>query len=75
MTSRQFSGGHVTEEAGWDVATGRELWQAPRPAGGKATLMTYMVNGRQYVAIAAGGDGAFFGKGDQIVVFMLPIAR
>ncbi len=59
----------------FDVATGRELWQAPLPAGGKATPMTYMVNGRQYVAIAAGGDGAIFGKGDQIVVFTLPTAR
>ena len=59
----------------FDVATGRELWQAPLPAGGKATPMTYMVNGRQYVAIAAGGDGAIFGKGDQIVVFALPAAR
>ena len=59
----------------FDVATGRELWRAPLPAGGKATPMTYMVNGRQYVAIAAGGDGAIFGKGDQIVVFTLPTAR
>jgi glucose dehydrogenase len=34
--------------------------------------MTYRVNGRQYVAIAAGGDGAYFGKSDEIVVFALP---
>ena len=59
----------------FDVETGRELWQAQLPAGGKATPMTYMVNGRQYVAIAAGGDGAFFGKGDEIVVFALPSPR
>jgi quinoprotein glucose dehydrogenase len=59
----------------YDVETGRELWQAQLPAGGKATPMTYMVNGRQYVAIAAGGDGGFFGKGDEIVVFALPLQR
>ena len=59
----------------FDAETGRELWQAPLPAGGKATPMTYMVNGRQYVAIAAGGDGAIFGKGDEIVVFALPATR
>jgi quinoprotein glucose dehydrogenase len=59
----------------FDAETGRELWQAQLPAGGKATPMTYMVNGRQYVAIAAGGDGAFFGKGDQVVVFALPVPR
>jgi quinoprotein glucose dehydrogenase len=58
-----------------DVETGRVLWQALLPAGGKATPMTYMVNGRQYVAIAAGGDGAIFGKGDELVVFALPGAR
>jgi quinoprotein glucose dehydrogenase len=59
----------------FDLDTGRELWRAPLPAGGKATPMTYMVAGRQYVAIAAGGDGAIFGKGDEIVVFALPRGR
>ena len=59
----------------FDVETGRLLWQAQLPAGGKATPMTYMVNGRQYVAIAAGGDGAIFGKGDELVVFALPAPR
>ena len=59
----------------FDVETGRQLWQSLLPAGGKATPMTYMVDGRQYVAIAAGGDGAIFGKGDEIVVFTLPAKR
>jgi quinoprotein glucose dehydrogenase len=59
----------------FDAETGRVLWQAQLPAGGKATPMTYMVNGRQYVAIAAGGDGAIFGKGDELVVFALPPTR
>ena len=59
----------------FDVESGRQLWQAALPAGGKATPMTYMVEGRQYVAIAAGGDGAIFGKGDEIVVFALPVRR
>jgi len=59
----------------FDTETGRQLWQAALPAGGKATPMTYMVNGRQYVAIAAGGDGAIFGKGDELVVFALPAPR
>jgi quinoprotein glucose dehydrogenase len=56
----------------FDVETGRELWRAALPAAGKATPMTYAVNGRQYVAIAAGGDGGVFGKGDEVVVFALP---
>jgi quinoprotein glucose dehydrogenase len=59
----------------FDVETGRELWRAPLPAGAKATPMTYAVGGRQYVAVAAGGDGDVFGKGDEIVVFALPAQR
>ncbi|MGQ0642879.1 MAG: pyrroloquinoline quinone-dependent dehydrogenase [Gemmatimonadaceae bacterium] len=55
----------------FDVDTGRELWKAPLPAGGKATPMTYAAGGRQFVAIGAGGGGAF-GTGDAIVVFALP---
>jgi len=56
----------------FDVETGRELWHAPLPAAGKATPMTYAVGGRQFVAIAAGGDGDVFGKSDEIVAFALP---
>jgi len=56
----------------FDVATGRELWHGDLPVGGKATPMTYAVDGRQFVAIAAGGDGGLFGKSDEIVVFALP---
>lgn len=56
----------------FDLESGRELWHAQLPAGGKATPMTYAVGGRQYVAIAAGGDGAYFGKSDQVIVFALP---
>ncbi|MEP6618803.1 MAG: pyrroloquinoline quinone-dependent dehydrogenase [bacterium] len=59
----------------FDIDTGRELWSAPLPAGGKATPMTYAVGGRQFVAIAAGGDGDVFGKGDEIIVFALGGAK
>jgi quinoprotein glucose dehydrogenase len=56
----------------YDSETGRELWSAELPAGGKATPMTYMVDGKQYVVIAAGGDGGFFGASDALVAFTLP---
>jgi quinoprotein glucose dehydrogenase len=57
----------------FDIETGRELWKAPLPAGGKATPMTYQGrDGRQYVVIAAGGDGEVFGKGDELLAFALP---
>lgn len=57
----------------FDVETGRELWSGALPAGGKATPMTYLgADGRQYVVIAAGGDGDRFGSGDAVVAFALP---
>ena len=56
----------------FETATGRVLWETELPAGAKATPMTYAANGRQYVAVAAGGDGGFFGKSDEVVVFALP---
>jgi len=57
----------------FDVATGRVLWSAVLPAGGKATPMTYVgEDGRQYVVIAAGGDGSRFGRGDAVIGFALP---
>ena len=55
------------------TASGRELWRAELPAGGKATPMTYRDrNGRQIVIISAGGDGGYFGMSDAIVAFALP---
>jgi quinoprotein glucose dehydrogenase len=57
----------------FDIETGAELWKGKLPAGGKATPMTYLgADGRQYVVIAAGGDGKLFGKSDEIVAFALP---
>ncbi len=56
----------------YDVDTGQELWSATLPAGGKATPMTYHgADGKQYVVIAAGGDGGRFGKSDRVVAFAL----
>jgi quinoprotein glucose dehydrogenase len=39
----------------FDKSTGELLWEANLPFSGNATPITYEVNGRQYVAIAAGG--------------------
>ena len=41
----------------FEKATGRVLWEHQLPAGGYATPSVYMIDGRQYVAIAAGGSG------------------
>jgi quinoprotein glucose dehydrogenase len=57
----------------FDVDTGRELWKGRLPAGGQATPMSYQVNGRQFVVIAAGGHGGLDTKqGDYVVAFALP---
>jgi len=57
----------------FDIDTGKELWRAGLPAGAKATPMTYRgADGRQYVVVAAGGDGETWGAGDAIVAFALP---
>ena len=39
----------------FDSQTGELLWQTVLPNAGVATPVTYMVNGKQYVVIAAGG--------------------
>ena len=39
----------------FDKSTGKLLWEAKLPFAGNATPATYMVNGRQYVVIGAGG--------------------
>jgi len=55
----------------FDIQTGRELWRGALPASGKATPMSYqLASGEQFVAIAAGGGGAW-GAGDHIVTFRL----
>ncbi|MGB2715291.1 MAG: family 16 glycoside hydrolase [Vicinamibacterales bacterium] len=53
--------------------SGRLLWEHQLPAGGYATPSVYMVDGRQYVVIAAGGSGKNATKsGDSIIAFALP---
>ncbi len=55
--------------------SGKLLWEHKLPAGGYATPCTYMIEGRQYVAIAAGGGGKLGTKyGDSIIAFALPAA-
>jgi quinoprotein glucose dehydrogenase len=43
----------------FNKSTGEELWKGKLPAPAQATPMTYSINGRQFVVIAAGGHGLF----------------
>ena len=58
----------------FDKDTGKQLWETRLPASAHATPMTYMGrDGRQYVAIAAGGGNKYNKKyGGKLVVFSLP---
>jgi quinoprotein glucose dehydrogenase len=56
----------------FDLESGEELWKGRLPAGGQATPMTYAIDGRQFVVIAAGGHGgAGTTRGDYVVAFAL----
>ena len=74
------AGGVVFDGAAWDAhfrafdaASGKEIWSYELPAGGQATPMTYVVGGRQYLVIAAGGHGKLGTKqGDFVMAFALP---
>lgn len=70
-----FIGGSKDEKFhAFDKQTGKLLWQYQLDAGGYATPCTYMVKGRQYVAIAAGGGGKLGTKsGDSYVAFAPPV--
>jgi len=57
----------------FDKSTGELLWETTLPFSGNATPVTYAVNGRQYVAIAAGGGkDPKSGSGGVYVAFALP---
>ncbi|MCU0760932.1 MAG: pyrroloquinoline quinone-dependent dehydrogenase [Steroidobacteraceae bacterium] len=56
-----------------DLASGRELWQAPLEAPGMSVPMTYLARGRQYVVIAAGGNARLSPElSDALMAFALP---
>jgi glucose dehydrogenase len=57
----------------FDSRTGKLLWEAALPFAGHATPATYMVDGRQYVVIAAGGGrDPKWPSGGAYVAFALP---
>ena len=57
----------------FDSRTGHVLWEYALPASAQAMPMTYELDGRQYVVIAAGGHGKLGTKlGDYVLAFRLP---
>jgi PQQ-dependent dehydrogenase (methanol/ethanol family) len=65
------------EANGWfkafDAKGGQELWKFNCGAGVNAPAVSYMVGGKQYVAVAAGGNNQIDAKrGNSVFVFALP---
>jgi quinoprotein glucose dehydrogenase len=63
----------------YDAAIGTELWRGSLPAPANATPMSYAVNGRQFVVIAAGGsfmggilNSRYAKQDDTVIAFALP---
>jgi PQQ-dependent dehydrogenase (methanol/ethanol family) len=68
-----FSGAGKGKFAAYNTSTGRELWSWQCEAGVNAPPITYAIGGRQYVAVAVGGNALFgFKQGDMMSVFALP---
>jgi quinoprotein glucose dehydrogenase len=60
----------------YNLFTGHPLWETRLPAGGQAPPMNYATrDGRQFVAIAAGGREGFSSTGDSIVAYTLRASR
>jgi alcohol dehydrogenase (cytochrome c) len=65
------------EANGWfkayDAKTGKELWKYNCGAGVNAPAVSYMVDGKQYIAVAAGGNNQIDAKrGNSVFVFAIP---
>ncbi len=59
---------------GYDLATGRKLWEKRLPAGGQATPMTYWSDAsqRQFLLVVAGGHGSTGTEaGNSIIAYAL----
>ena len=57
----------------YDARNGKKLWSFQAGAGVNAPPVSYMVDGKQYIAVAAGGNTQLnFKRGNSIIVFSLP---
>ena len=66
------------EANGWykayDARTGKELWKYNCGAGVNSPAVSYMVNGKQYIAVAAGGNNQIDSKrGNSVFVFAVAV--
>ena len=56
----------------FETSTGKLLWEYELPASGNATPMSYEIDGKQYVVVAAGGsDLVGSARADHIFAFSI----
>jgi PQQ-dependent dehydrogenase (methanol/ethanol family) len=68
-----FNGEGNGKFAAYDARDGKELWSFNLGAGVNAPATSYTVGGKQYIAVAAGGNTQLdFKRGNLIAVFALP---
>jgi glucose dehydrogenase len=68
-----FAGLSDDKLAAYDARTGRQLWTGAAPAGVNAPPISYMLDGVQYVAVAAtGAMNVNSHRGDALLVYALP---
>ena len=68
-----FSGAGQGVFAAFHAGSGKRLWSYQCDAGVNAPPVTYSAGGRQYVAVAVGGNALFgFRQGDMVMGFGLP---
>jgi quinoprotein glucose dehydrogenase len=86
ITGTENSGGPVVTAGGllfiagtederlraFDTKTGKVVWESQLPAGAWATPITYEIDGKQFVVIAAGGVRANHKPGGNYIAFALP---
>jgi glucose dehydrogenase len=70
-----FTGTKDQQFLAFDARTGRQLWRYDARAGVNAPPISYAVGGRQYVAVAAGGNYQINApRGDEVLAFALDTA-
>lgn len=68
-----FSGEGSGAFSAYDARSGERLWQFQCGAGVNAPPISFALDGRQYVAVAAGGNALWgFRQGGAVIVFGLP---
>ncbi len=70
-----FTGGTLDEKfRAFDIETGNELWAGDTPSSAIANPMTYDIDGRQFVVVAAAGHFFMYPQKltDDLVAFALP---